>query len=100
MEVLGRVHISGHWLPDICRTGEEKPRKNLNSANFSRPGIEPGPAAWQARMQPVAPQRWTFICNKIYAIIKRSYLFIEIMNEKSLCYTKDTFFPRSARLRN
>ena len=27
--------------------------------NLFRPGIEPGPAAWQARMLPLAPQRWT-----------------------------------------
>ena len=26
---------------------------------MSRPGIEPGPAAWQARMLPPDPQRWT-----------------------------------------
>ena len=26
---------------------------------MSRPDIEPGPAAWQARMLPPAPQRWT-----------------------------------------
>ena len=28
-------------------------------SNLSRPGIEPGPVAWQARMLPPAPQRWT-----------------------------------------
>ena len=38
-------------LPDICLTGEEKLR-NPHSGNLSRLGIEPGPAAWQARMLP------------------------------------------------
>ena len=32
-------------LPDICLTGEENPEKKLHPGNFSRPGIEPGPAA-------------------------------------------------------
>ena len=55
--------IWGPWgdlkYPDICLTGEEKPRKKTHPGNVSRPGIEPGPAAWQARMLPLAPQRWT-----------------------------------------
>ena len=37
------------------RKNPEKP----HPGNFSRPGIEPGPAAWPARMLPLAPQRWT-----------------------------------------
>ena len=37
--------LGGLKLPDICLTGEEKPRKNLTQKNVSRPGIEPGPAA-------------------------------------------------------
>ena len=51
--------IRGPWVglkfPDICLTSEEKP----HPGNLSRPGFEPGPAAWQARMLPLAPQRWT-----------------------------------------
>ena len=47
----------GPKLPDICLTGEEKPREKPHPGNLSRPGIEPGPAAWQARMLPLAPQR-------------------------------------------
>ena len=43
-------HLSYRWA--------KKPRKN-SSMKFIRPGIEPGPAAWQARMLPPAPQRWT-----------------------------------------
>ena len=55
-------YIRGPWglqFPDICFTGEEKPRKKPHPGKLSRPGIEPGPAAWQARMLPLAPQRWT-----------------------------------------
>ena len=38
------VALVGLKLPDICLTGEEKPRKNLTQET-SRPGIEPGPAS-------------------------------------------------------
>ena len=34
-----------------------KTPKKPHPGNLSRPGIEPGPAAWQARMLPLAPQR-------------------------------------------
>ena len=51
--------LGGLKLHDICLTGEEKPRKKPHPENLSRPGIELGPAAWQARMLPLAPQRWT-----------------------------------------
>ena len=53
--------LVGLKFPDICLTGEEKPRKKLHPGNLSRPGIEPGPAAGQARMLPHVPQRWTYI---------------------------------------
>ena len=46
-------------FPDICLTGEEKPRKKPHPGNLSRSGIEPGPVAWQARMLSLSPQRWT-----------------------------------------
>ena len=49
--------LGGLKFPDICLTAEEKPRKEPHPGNLSRPGIEPGPAAWQARMLPLAPQR-------------------------------------------
>ena len=52
--------LGGLKVPDICLTGEEKPRKKPHPGNLSRPGIKPGPAAWQARMLPPVPQRWTF----------------------------------------
>ena len=53
--------IRGLKLPDICLTGEEKPRKNITQETLSRPGIEPGSAAWQAHMLPPDPQRWTIL---------------------------------------
>ena len=51
--------LGGLKFPDIWPTGEEKPRKKHHPGNLSRPGIEPGPAAWQAHMLPLAQQRWT-----------------------------------------
>ena len=47
--------LVGLKLPDICLAGEEKP----HPGNMCRSGIELGPAAWQARMVPPAPQQWT-----------------------------------------
>ena len=38
-----------------ARKNPEKP----HPGNLSRPETEPRPAAWQARILPVAPQRWT-----------------------------------------
>ena len=53
--------LGGLKLPDICLTGEEKPREKPHPGILSRPGIEPGSAARQARMLPPGPQRWTYI---------------------------------------
>ena len=41
-------HLSYRW---------GKTSKKPHPGNLSRPGIEPGPAAWQARMLPLAPRR-------------------------------------------
>ena len=44
----GQNDNRGPWglkPPDICLTGEEKPREKPHPGNFSRPGIEPEPAA-------------------------------------------------------
>ena len=55
--------LGGLKFPGICLTGEEKP----HPGNLSRSGIEPGPAAWHARMLSLAPQRWTKnYCNIVY----------------------------------
>ena len=51
--------LVGLKFPDICLRGEEKPPKKTSPRKLVRPGIEPGPAAWQARMLPLAPQRRT-----------------------------------------
>ena len=83
LRFLGRGNCSGHWrpwwkmicddndgqmifgdlgglkLPDMSYRWGKTPKKP-HPGNLSRPGIEPGPAAWQARMLPPVPQRWTF----------------------------------------
>ena len=40
--------------------------KKPHPGNLSRSGVETGPATWQARMLPPAPQRWTMIFNILY----------------------------------
>ena len=79
--VLGRDNIRDHWRPSwmflmsmvannirgwmeptfsrhLSYSWGKSPKK-LHPGNLSRPGIEPGPTAWQACMLPLAPQRWT-----------------------------------------
>ena len=56
-------HIRGPWGPKVSwhlsyRWG--KTPKKPHPGNLSRLGIEPAPAAWQARMLPLAPKRWTW----------------------------------------
>ena len=53
--------LVGLKFRDICLTGEEKPRKKPHPGKLSTPEIEPGPAAWLARMLPPGPQGWTII---------------------------------------
>ena len=84
LEILGRINISGHghpqwndnewlWWPNDVR-GPCGPKASWHSSyrwgktpkkphlgNLSRPRIEPRPAAWQACMLPLAPQRWTWM---------------------------------------
>ena len=55
----------GPWGPNVSwhlsyRWG--KTPKKRHPGNLSRPGIVPGPAAWQARMLAPVPQRWTLYC--------------------------------------
>ena len=49
--------ISGDRLglrfSDICLTLEEKFRKNPQQGKLTRPGIEPGPARWEATILPL-----------------------------------------------
>ena len=54
--------IRGPWGPKDSRHLSYcwgKTPKKPHPGNLSRPGIEPGPAAWQVCMLPLAPQRWT-----------------------------------------
>ena len=68
-------------FPDICLTGEEKP----HPGNLSRLGIEPGPAARQARMLPLSPQRWTILISFIL------YIHIWIYYVESITYHSCTY---------
>ena len=43
---------------DLSYTWGKTPKKS-HAGILSRPGIEPGPAVWQALMLPLTPQRWT-----------------------------------------
>ena len=72
--------IRGPWGPKVSwhlfyrwRKTPKKP----HSGNLPRPGIEPGPAAWQARMLPLAPQRWT---NIIYNEIINKWMGTNFLN--------------------
>ena len=72
----------GLKLPDICLTGEEKPQKNFTQET-SRPGIKPGPAAWQAHMLPPAPQRrrmGTIELSFIHYLSLTSPLYVPLHN--------------------
>ena len=60
MIIIAKWYSESHVgvkLPDFCFEVRKKP-KRLHPGNFSRPGIEPGPTAWQACMLPPDPQRW------------------------------------------
>ena len=52
-------HLSDRW---------GKTPKKPHPGNLSRPGIKTGPTEWQARMLPLAPQRWT-INRFIYLVL-------------------------------
>ena len=71
--------LAGLKLPDICLTGEEKPRKNLTEETVPT-GIELGPAAWQARLLPPPPQWWTISHNKWLVISERGLKLQRIIN--------------------
>ena len=56
--------IQGPWGPKASRHLSYrwgKTPKKPHPGNLSWPGIEPGPAAWQACMLVPCPQRWTLI---------------------------------------
>ena len=79
--------IRGPWGPKVSwhlfyRWGKNP--KKPHPGNLFRPGIEPGPAAWQARMLPLAPQRWTPVLN---AGLKNTITW-EIIVKQFLIYLK------------
>ena len=70
--------LLGLKFPDNCLTGH--PGHNCHPGNLSRPGIEPGPAAWQARMLPPASQRWN---NVLFC--KKSWITFEYEKHVMFC---------------
>ena len=75
--------LGGLKLPDISLTGEEKTPKKPHPRSLYRPGIEPGPAAWQARMLPLVPQRDFLIlcpvlCKLLLKVTKLQLLYAKI----------------------
>ena len=81
--------IRGPWGPKVSwhlsyRWG--KTPKKPHPGNLSRPGIEPGPAAWQARMLPLAPQRWTNgITMNLNIFTSKDYLHVNVLSEITIC---------------
>ena len=75
--------LVGLKLPYILLREEEKPRKKPHSGNLSRLGIEPEPAAWQARMLPPTPQR-------LISYIKLINLPVSIIPENLCNYQRNT----------
>ena len=63
--------LVGLKLPDICLTGEEKPHPGI----LSRPGIEPGSAAWQVRM--LAPPTITWSVTPPTSLSQRNKQYFE-----------------------
>ena len=89
--------IRGPWGPKTSwhmsyRWG--KTPKKRHPGNLYRPGIEPGPAAWQARMLPPVPQRWTVNCVNVL------YLQVTVtnVNEKRDSNVIDKFMPYLLKL--
>ena len=85
--------IRGPWEPKVSwhlsyRWG--KTPKKPHPENLSRPGTEPGPAACQARMLPLAPQRWTCCTLTFFFTFKISKLACHAKNIRnkhpSLCF--------------
>ena len=80
----GQMIFGGLKFPDICLTGEEKPRKNLTQETFPDRGSNPGPAAWQARMLPPSPQRWTVEFGILSEPFSSRHLFYRICQRDNL----------------
>ena len=91
--ILGLCGPKASWhLP--YRWGKT-PRKNPHPGNLSRPGIEPGPAAWQARMLPLFPRGGLFfnIKRKMHTYVRKYILQNRKQNQQwqldmKVCVTK------------
>ena len=53
--------LGGLKLPDICLTGEEKPRKNLTQETCPNRGSNPGPLRDRRALRPDIPT--AYLCN-------------------------------------
>ena len=67
--------LGGLKLPDNCRTGEEKPRKNLTQETCPDRGSNPGPLRDRRACYFIPPdtQRWTRAVNDTYNIYWRYF---------------------------
>ena len=68
-----------------------KTPKKPHPGNLSRPGIEPGPAAWQARMIPLAPQRWTISVSSTHCCILLLTCLPKVFHDGSAKFTTGNF---------
>ena len=75
--------IRGSWGPKASRHLSYrwgKTPKKPHPGNLSRPGIEPGSAAWQVRMLPPAPQRCTtFVIELIKSELISLYISLTFL---------------------
>ena len=80
--------LLGLKLPDICPYRRGETPKNLTQGTCPD-AIEPGLAAWQARILPPAPQRWTFNIHLDYITAwgryyELSYMFLNSLDVMSV----------------
>ena len=91
--------LVGLKLPDIHLTDEEKPPKKPHPGNLSRLGIKPRPTAWQARMLPLVPQRWTkwfsvvFRCVPVKQEEWKIYHFVSSLAKVDWKRMVESYFP-------
>ena len=72
-DYCGEMIFGGPCEPKVSFLQVRKNPEKPHPGNLSRLGIEHGPAAWQARMLPPVPQRWTsFYHNVVYHLIPSS----------------------------
>ena len=80
-------NLLGLKLPDMFYRGG-KTQKKPHPGILSRPGIDPGPAAWQARILLPAAQRWNhivillnFLCNSNFNFVTEKWVVSRILKK-------------------